>query len=87
MRGWSKLQSVLRKGIEFLKELNRLIVNNKMIIRKHLGNKGLHLNTYGAALITMNFIATVRKSWQPFGYSNNTFDSETINKTEKTSNK
>ena len=85
--GWSKLQPVLKKVIEFLKELNILIVNDKMIIRKHLGNKGLHLNTYGTAQLTMNFIATVRKSWQPFGYSNNTFDSETINKTEKTSNK
>ena len=47
--------------VEFLKELNISIINDKNIIRKHLGNKGLHVNTYGVARLTMNLIAPLRK--------------------------
>ena len=31
----------------------------------------------------MNFVATISKFWQPFGYSNNTFDSKSIDEAEK----
>ena len=31
------------------------------IIRRHLGNRGVHLNEYGAPQVAINYIATIRK--------------------------
>ena len=53
--------SVVSEVNEFLKELNISIINDKNFFRKHLGNKGLHVNTYGVARLTMNLIAPLRK--------------------------
>ena len=55
------------------------ITNNKDIIRKNLGNKGLYLNKYSVTKLTMNFIVIIREYRQPFRYPINTFDSESNN--------
>ena len=34
------------------------------IVRKHLGNRGLHLNEYGASRLAMNYITARRKLCQ-----------------------
>ena len=41
--------------------LNIPIVNNKNISRKHLGYKGLHLNSYGSSRLAMNLISVIKK--------------------------
>ena len=41
--------------------LNVTIVNNKNISRKHLGYKGLHLNSYGSSRLAMNLISVIKK--------------------------
>ena len=56
-----KCGSVLSKVNEVLKELNIPIVNNKNIIGRYLGHKGLHLNMYDVARLAMTFIAAIRK--------------------------
>ena len=41
--------------------LNVTIVNNKNISRKHLGYKGLHLNSYESSRLAMNLISVIKK--------------------------
>ena len=41
--------------------LNVPIVNNENISWKHLGYKGLHLNSYGSSRLAMNSISVFRK--------------------------
>ena len=55
------MRSVVSEVNESLKEQNVPISHSKSVIRKHLGNKALHLNTYGVARLAMNFIVTIRK--------------------------
>ena len=56
------MRSVVSEVNESLKEQNvRISHHSKNVIRKHLGNKALHLNTYGVARLAMNFIVTIRK--------------------------
>ena len=44
-----------------LKELNIPLIKNFNIVKRNLGNKGLHLNEHGTSRLAMNYIATIRK--------------------------
>ena len=48
--------------------LNVPIVDNKNISRKHLGYKGLHLNSYGSSRLAMNLISVIKKLWNDASY-------------------
>ena len=57
----SKNGNAVQKVNEILKELNIPLVKNFNIVKKYLGNRGLHLNEHGISRLAMNYIATVRK--------------------------
>ena len=57
----SKNGYAVQKINENLKELNIPLAINFNIDKKHLGNKGLHLNENGTSRLAMNYIATMRK--------------------------
>ena len=57
----SKNGNAVQKVNEILKELNISLVKNLNIVKKHLGNRGLHLNENGTSRLAMNYIATIRK--------------------------
>ena len=57
----SKNENAVQKVNEILKELNIPLVKDFNIVRKHLGNRGLHLNEHGTSRLAMNYIATIRK--------------------------
>ena len=42
-------------------ELNIDTIDNKNIIDKHLGKKGLHVNSKGTGRLALNFINAIRK--------------------------
>ena len=44
--------------------LNVSIVNN-IVRRKHLGYKGVHLNSYGSSRLTMSLISIIKKMSYP----------------------
>lgn len=44
------------------------------IIRRHLGNRGVHLNEYGAPQVAINYIATIRKLWKSVGHPGRSSD-------------
>ena len=57
----SKNGNVVQKLNEILKELNIPLIKNFNIVKKRLGNRGLHLNEHGTSRLAMNYIATIRK--------------------------
>ena len=57
----SKNGNAIQKVNEILKKLNIPHVKNVNIVKKHLGNSGLHLNEHGTSRLAMNYIATIRK--------------------------
>ena len=58
----SKNGNAVQKVNEILKELNIPLVKNIFnIIKKDLGNRGLHLNEHGTSRLAMNYIAALRK--------------------------
>ena len=57
----SKNGNAVQKVIEILKELNIPLVKNVNIVKRHLGNRGLHVNEHGTSRLAMNYIATIRK--------------------------
>ena len=65
-----------------LKEWNIPLIKNFNIVKRHLGNKGLHLNEHGTSRLAMNYIATIRKLWKNVGYSKCDFDLKPIKPTE-----
>ena len=57
-----------RKAGNTVNELTNMLINlsvpiveNKNISRKHLGYKGLHLNSYGSSRLAMNLISVIKK--------------------------
>ena len=54
--------------------LNAPIVNNKNIIWKYLGYKGLYLNSYGSSRLVMNFISVIKKLLNNASYPTNSLD-------------
>ena len=46
---------------EVLKKLNTPVVKSD-IVRKHLGNRNLHLSQYGVSLLAMNYSTATSKS-------------------------
>ena len=57
------------------------IVKTYNIIKKHLGNRGLHW--YGSSWLAMNYIATMRKLWKGVGYPSCSSDVEPTESTNK----
>ena len=57
----SKNANAVQKVAEILKEWNIPLVKNFNIVKKHLGNRGLHLNEHRTSRLAMNYIATIRK--------------------------
>ena len=67
------------RGInDILKELNMHVAKGYNIIRKHWGNKGLHLNEYMALQL-----ATIRKLWKSVGSLNCSFDEKPTESTNR----
>ena len=56
-----KAGNTVNELTNMLINLNVPIVNNKNISRKHLGYKGLHLNSYGSSRLAMNLISVIKK--------------------------
>ena len=56
-----KAGNTVNELTNMLISLNVPIVNNKNISRKHLGYKGLHLNSYGSSRLAMNLISVIKK--------------------------
>ena len=56
-----KASSTVNELINMLINLNFPIGNNKNISRRHLGHKGLHLNSYGSFRLAMNLISVIKK--------------------------
>ena len=48
--------------------LNVPIVDNMNISRKHLGHKGLHLNSYGSSRLAMNLTSAIKELWNDASY-------------------
>lgn len=44
------------------------VINNKNKSRKHLGYKGLYLNSYGSSRLTMHLISVIIKNWNDASY-------------------
>ena len=44
-----------------LKNLGEDIIDNSNIETKHLGRKGLHMNSYGTSRLAMNIIRVLKK--------------------------
>ena len=57
----SKNGNAIQKVNEILKKLNIPLVKKFNIVRKHLENRGLHLNERGVSRLTMNYFAAIRK--------------------------
>ena len=53
--------------------LNVSIVNN-IVRRKHLGYKGVHLNSYGSSRLAMNLISIIKKMWNDASYPTNSLE-------------
>ena len=53
--------AVLQKVNRISKELNIPLAKNFNIVKKHSGNRGLHLNEHGTSRLAMNYITTARK--------------------------
>ena len=45
----------VQKVNEILKKLNISLVKNFNIVKKHLGNRGLHLNKHGISRLAINY--------------------------------
>ena len=56
-----KAGNTVNELTNMLISLNVPIVDNKNISRKHLGYKGLHLNSYGSSRLAMNLISVIKK--------------------------
>ena len=63
-----KAGNIANELTNMLINLNVSIVNNKNISRKHLGYKGLHLNSYGSSRLAMNLISVIKKLWNEASY-------------------
>ena len=50
--------------------------------KKHLGNRGLHLNEHGTSRLAMNYIATIRKLCNNVGYQKCDLDLKPTKPTE-----
>ena len=50
----SKNGNAVQKVNEILKELNMPLVKNFNIVKKHLGNRGLHLNEHGTSRLALH---------------------------------
>ena len=74
--------AVLQKVNRILKELNIPLVKNFNIVKKHSGNRGLHLNEHGTSRLAMNYITTTRKLWNNVGYPKYAFDLKPIKPTK-----
>ena len=74
--------NAVQKVNEILKELNIPLVKNFNIVKKHLENRGLHLNEHGTLRLAMNYIATIRKLRSNVGYAKCDFDLKPIKPTE-----
>ena len=56
-----KASSTVNELVNMLINLNVPIGNNENISRRHLGHKGLHLNSYGSFRLAMNLISVNKK--------------------------
>ena len=78
----SKNGNAVWKVNEILKELNIPLSKNFNIVRKHLVNRGLHLNEHGRSRLIMNYIAAIRKLGNNVGYPKCDFDLKPMESTE-----
>ena len=53
--------AVLQKVNRILKELNIPLVKNFNIVKKHSGNRGLHLNEHGTSRLAMKILSLLLK--------------------------
>ena len=56
-----KNENAVQKVNAVLKELNIPLVKNFNVNKKHLGNRGLHLNKHATSRRAINYIATIMK--------------------------
>ena len=69
-----KAGNTVNELTNMLISLNVPIVDNKNISRKHLGYKGLHLNSYGSSRLAMNLISVIKKLWNDAIYPTDSVD-------------
>ena len=69
-----KAGNTVNELTNMLTNLNVPSVNNKNVSRKHLGYKGLHLNSYGSFGLAMNFISVIKKLWNDASYPTDYLD-------------